>query len=282
MTTYKRSYFGNEITARKVKRGKAIGGHATVSRGGRTVHEIEADDLDAAFEEAWRWACMNRDIRLRTDGDLVERKLLYTPPDSFVESIIYRSASKAEIDEAELAFREVILPAQWARELEEHERRREALPAKLAVLAQQAAEVEAQITPLKDTLKGIKAEAASAPAAVFKIETDEGANCEDRTQVELEELMIRRLAERSPSIADLAAEPEAEDPRVACPACGAWVETDKAGKLKPHRPPKSRTPLLEKTAAGWCSAAGMKPEQVLEETDGEVVDPVKKTPRRRK
>lgn len=202
-----------------------LGATATISRDGATVHTINAKSEDDAFERAWCWSCVNRAIRIYVDGDLVSRYVHYFKPGATHPVKIYTAMCAEEAEAAAETFRK-LLAEQWERELAEHMRRRDGLPARLAVLRADISEVEAEIEPLKTRLKMLRADEAAAPREVYEIDIP------DNVVEDLGALMSRKVS-FGPSIAELLADdedsanekPEAEEP----PA---------KGKRKPKRPGK--------------------------------------------
>lgn len=284
MSKYKKTYFGCEIAAERFYKTDPKGGdgrwigRATITRGGSVAKKIDADDVDSAFEVGWRWACMNRPIKLRIGGDLVESHLEYSGPDDYGSfATVFTSAKRDEVVEAEAVFRD-LLRGQWALELAEHERLSEALPAKLAVLRGDIGRVEGEMDPLKKELRRLREEIETAPAAVFS------PAVEDTTVERLAKEVVRRRAADMPSLSELAKEPElsADDGRVVCHVCGRWVKPGKrSGTLPAHK--AGDKPLLAADSQGKCAGGGWTLKQLATRLDGEVHDPEPKAePKKRK
>jgi hypothetical protein len=191
---YRRRWFGNEVVACKAYKKSGDGmswrGEAKALREGVAVETFDEADVETAVERAWCWCCMHRVISVWIKSDLVESGLFYVGPEGGVPVKIYTATSKERAERAERVFRELLL-AQWTRELEEHERRRECLPAHVQVLAGELEEIMAKIEPLKKEAAGVKLEIAKAPQAVFAIDL------EDNTIASLAEEMARIEADEA-------------------------------------------------------------------------------------
>lgn len=177
-------YFGAEVRIERLAGGRAKG---RVLRDGEVAYTTaEAGDVGAPLEEAWTWACRNRQIDLQIRDPERQVQLGVAPEYALVYKgqTIYRHPVRAIVEVADLAFRQ-LKREQWEREVEEHRRLCEALPGMTEELKAKIRDVAAAIAPLKDELKSLQQQLADLDP--FKVEIS------DSTIADLAPLMARRL-----------------------------------------------------------------------------------------